>query len=414
MVMERLRNIVDQMENDLIRLRRNIHSYPEVGFKEYKTSALIKDWLKSCKITEYKEFAETGVACLIRGIKPDPVIGIRVDIDAIYAEDKTNTPYTSQNKGIVHACGHDVHTVIGLGVAKVFSTLADSLSGSVKVIFQPSEEMPEHKDNSNFDIYEEPPTGLRGAVVAVNEGVLRNPDVDALLGIHCCAGLRAGQIGYQYGHPIAGSGNFHITVSGNAGHAAQPHQCTDSIVIAAQVITALHTNMSRKIKPGDPVTMTIGTIKGGTRRSSVPGKVDMTGTVRAFDNTLLSATVPEMMERTIKGITEANSASYVFDYGVDIMPVKNDDKIVASAAKSLKQLLGDNALEMHEYDFISDDFSFMSQLVPSLYLKLGISNENSSTRHPLHSVYFNVDESCISTGVLSISKIILDILRGNP
>ncbi len=409
--MERLRNIVSSMENDLICLRRNIHSYPEVGFKEYKTSALIKDWLESCQITEYKEFAQTGVACLIKGTKPDPVIGVRVDIDAIYAEDRKNTPYASKNKGIAHACGHDVHTTIGLGVAKVFSALADSLPGSVKVIFQPSEEMPKNDGNSNFDIYEEAPTGLRGATVAVNEGVLCNPGVDALLGIHCCTGLRAGQVGYQYGNPIAGGANFHITISGKAGHAALPHQCADSIMIAAQVITALHTNMSRKIKPGDPVTMTIGTIKGGTRRSSVSGKVDMTGTVRAFDNTMLSTTIPEMMETTIKGITEANSASYVFDYGVDIMPVKNDDKVVTSAAGSLKQLLGDNALEMHEYDFISDDFAFMSQLVPSLYLKLGISNENSSTRHPLHSVYFDVDESCISTGVLSISKIILDILN---
>lgn len=404
-----LKERLQEIEHELIQIRRDLHAHPERGFEEYRTSQIIVKWLEDCGVMFRAGIAGTGVVGIIEGVNPGPTLGVRVDIDAVLVADKKEVPYASTVPGLAHACGHDVHTVIGLGLAKVLSERRDQLSGKVKLIFQASEELPRRASEHTYDVFTEPPVGIRGATLAIQEGVLENPKVDKLIGIHCWPGLRAGQIGYQYGATMAGTGNFHLAILGKGGHAATPHKTVDPMPIAGQIICALQTVVSRKVDPSYPLVLTIGTIKGGTRRSVITDRIDLTGTVRALDPVLLEQVVPEIMERLIKGIVEGNGASYVFEYGVDQPPVVNDDGLVRAAAASLKKTLGENAIELKEAPMTAEDFSFMARLVPAVYLKLGTSNQDERTHYPLHSPRFDVDESCIRWGILAITQFIYDL-----
>lgn len=401
---------VSDIEQELIETRRDLHKHPEQGFLEFRTSKKISEWLEESGIETRKGIVGTGVVGIIRGQEEGPTIGLRVDIDALNTQDKKAVEYASTNPGLCHACGHDVHTTVGLGVAKVLSRLRKHIKGNVKLIFQASEELPRKVEGQVFDPYTEYPVGKRGADLAVEAGVLENPTVDRLIGVHCWPSLEVGKIGYQYGPAMAGTGNFHIAILGKTGHAATPHKTVDAITIAAQVVMALQTVISRKMDPSYQLVLTIGTIKGGIRRSVITDRVDMTGTVRGFNPELMATEIPMHMENLIKGIAEGNGGSYIFEYGLDQPPVVNDDEVVTDTAKSLRKILGDNAVELHDAPMTGEDFSFMSRLVPSVYLKLGTHNDDQKTCYPLHNPNFDVDEKAIACGVKGIVQTMFDYL----
>ena len=407
-----LYTLVDELESRLIALRREFHSFPEIGFGEHQTSRKIVEWLSSDRDVELSQgVAGTGVVALIRGARPGPTIGLRVDIDALPVRDEKKCEYASKNPGLCHACGHDVHTSIGLGVARVVSLMRKDMGGNVKIIFQPSEESPLIPQTQGSDPYKEFSVGKHAADLVIEAGALENPRIDRLLGVHCWPSLNVGDIGYQYGAAMAAAGNFHFAVLGKGGHAARPHETIDAMPIAAQAILALQTVASRRVDPGCPFVLTIATVKGGTKRFNVADRIDFTGTVRCLDESLLRDDIPRYMEKIIKGVCEGNGGEYIFEYSQTCAAVVNDDTVVRDSAKALRKLVGVNAVELKDAPMTAEDFSSYSQKVPSLYLKLGTSGEGKGTRYPLHNPLFDVDERCIKTGVLGIAAIALDYLR---
>lgn len=411
MNIEIIKQKVNNIENELIKIRRDLHAHPEKGFEEYRTSEIVARWLNDCGVQVRTGVVGTGVVGIIEGKGPGPTIGVRVDIDGLSVPEKKEVEYASTVPGLSHACGHDVHTTIGMGVAKVLSELKGEFCGRVKLIFQASEELPMKVEGQVLDVYTEYPVGIRGANLAIEAGVLENPKVDRLLGIHCWPSLEVGKIGYQYGATMAGTGNFHIAILGKGGHAATPHRTVDPMPIVAEVIMALQTVVSRKVDPTYPLVLTIGTIKGGVRRSVITDRIDVAGTVRGLNTDVLEKEIPKHMEGIIKGITEGNGASYIFEYGVDEPPLVNDDRVVKETAISLKKILGENAVELKEAPMTAEDFSFLARLVPSIYMKLGTFNNNENTSYPLHNPKFDVDESCIGCGITGIVQTIFDYLE---
>jgi len=406
-----IRRKVAELEGELIRIRRDLHRHPELGFEEHRTASVIAKWLNHCDVRVREGVVGTGVVGVIEGGRPGRTIGVRVDIDALNISDNKDVAYASSIPELCHACGHDVHTTIGLGVAKIVAELRSEFAGAVKLIFQPAEEVPKPLPGKERDVYTEYPKGQRAADLAIKEGVLEDPRLDRLLGIHCWPSLKAGQIGYEYGPAMAGNGNFHIAVLGRGGHAATPHRTIDPMPIMAEVILALQTIISRKTEPGSRLVVTIGTIHGGRRRSIISDRVDITGTVRGLDTTVLEKEVSHYIERMVKGITEAHGAGYICEYGLDIPPVINDDDVVRDTSISLRKILGNDAVELKEAPMTAEDFSYMARLVPSIYMKLGTANENESTRFPLHNPNFDVDEACIACGVRGILQVIFDFLE---
>jgi amidohydrolase len=403
---------VDEVKSQLVAIRREFHSFPELGFKEHLTSRKIVNWLSSINDIEISTgVAGTGVVALIKGAETGPTIGLRVDIDALPIQDAKKTDYASKNQGLCHACGHDVHTTIGLGVAKIISGMKKELKGNIKIIFQPSEESPLKDDTQNSDPYTEFSVGKHAADLVIEAGVLENPPIDRLLGIHCWPSLKVGEIGYQFGAAMAAAANFHFTIKGKGGHAARPHEAIDAMTITAQVILALQTLVSRRVDPSCPFVLTLATIKGGTRRFNIADRIDLTGTARCFDENLLRNEIPRYMENIIKGISEGNEGEYVFEYGQPGSPVINDDVVVRDTVKSLRNIVGVNVVELKDAPMTAEDFSSYSKKVPSLYIKLGTAGDDKSTQYPLHNPLFDVDERCVGIGVLSIVKIILDYLK---
>ena len=387
-------------------MRERLHTEPELGTEEWKTAAMITEQLRSFGCTEIRTgIVRTGVMATIRGEMPGPVILLRVDMDALLIDDQSSA---GTRKIPCHCCGHDVHTALGLGAAKILMQSREQLHGTIKIFFQPSEERPiPMSARRSYDCYTEPPVGKRGACAAVEEGILQDPEPDRVLGIHCWPLLQAGKIGYEYGTAMSGTGNFHLAVLGKSGHAGMPHKAVDSIVTAAEIVEALQALISRKRDPSIPAVMNIGTIKGGTRRSVVCSRVDMAGTVRCPDTEYLSEVVPHSMEQIIRGVCEAMGAEYIFEYGVDQPPVVNDEMFVRHCASVLGATLGERAVELRECPMTAEDFSFLSQKIPALYLKLGTAG-GPETAYPLHNPNFDVDTACFETGLLGVCSILLD------
>lgn len=409
---ELLKERVESLHPFLIETRRDIHAHPERGFLEKRTSAKIIEILSDYKGIEITGglVGGTGVMATIRGKYVGPTIMLRVDIDCVLTQDKKDVPYCSQNDGLCHACGHDIYTTVGLGTAIILSELRDSLHGTAKVFFQPSEDFPCIPDEYlPIDVFTEKPDFPRAGGMAVDEGILEG--TDRLLGMHCWPQLRVGKIGYEPWAAMAGSANFHIAVLGKSGHAATPELTIDPIPIAAQIILGLQTIISRKKKASTPLVLTIGTIRGGSRRSVIGDRVDMTGTVRGFENDYMRNEVGSMFENMIRGICEANGASYICDYALNLPAVINDQTVIRDSVSSLKDLMGeDNVVELKDMPLTAEDFSYLSACVPALYMKLGVSNEEPRTQYALHNSFFDVDESCLSYGVCGVVKIITDYL----
>lgn len=405
---------VSDFKDQVKGLRETIHACPETGFEEYETAGLITETLREFGCTAIRTgLLHTGVLATIQGGHPGPVIMLRVDMDALEnMDDVKQVPYASVNKGICHACGHDVHTALGLGVAGILMRNQSDLHGTARIFFQPSEEKPFRViDQPAHDRYTEPPVGLRSAWLALREGILDNPSVDRLLGVHCWPSLEAGKVGYQYGPAMAGTGNFHLAILGRSGHAGLPQEGIDAVAIASQLVSAMQVAFSRRVDPNIALTLNVGTIRGGTRRSVIAERVDMAGTFRCADAGLLSEGIRPILEEVVSNTCRSMGGDYLLDYGVDQPPVINDRRVVSESAAVMKEFLGEEAVELTECAMTGDDFSFLSSRVPGLYLKLGTSGSDPATQFPLHSPSFDVDPACYQAGLLAISSILLDYLK---
>ncbi|MEO0986737.1 MAG: M20 family metallopeptidase [Cyanobacteria bacterium J06639_14] len=361
--------------------RRQIHQRPELGFQENQTAALIGQKLTEWGIEHQQGIAKTGVVAVIPGRQPGPVLAIRADMDALPIQELNNVEYQSQHPGVMHACGHDGHVAVALGTAYYLAQHRDSFRGTVKIIFQPAEE------------------GPGGAQPMIEAGVLENPDVDAIIGLHLWNNLPLGTVGVRSGALMAASEFFHCSIQGRGGHGAIPHQTVDSIVVAAQVINALQTIVSRNIDPLKSAVVTVGKLHAGSAVNVVADEAQMGGTVRYFDDAY-EGFFEQRLDQIIGGICQSYGAKYTLNYNALYPPVINDPDItelVRSAALSVIETPAGVVPDCQTMG--GEDMSFFLRAVPGCYFFLGSANESRNLTYPHHHPRFDFDESALSTGV---------------
>ncbi|WP_457628025.1 M20 family metallopeptidase [Persephonella sp.] len=380
---EEIRKAAQEIKEEIISWRRHIHMHPELSGEEKNTSRFVASKLKEFGVDEVIENfgGTTAVVGIIKG-KHDVTAALRADMDALPMQEKTGKPYASRIPNVMHSCGHDAHTAILLGAAKILTGLKEHLQGNVKLIFQPCEERHD----------------CGGAKKLVEEGVLENPDVSAIFGLHVFPELPAGKVGTRIGHFMASSDVFTIKIKGKGAHASRPHQGVDSVLVAAQVINTLHHIVSRKVDPLHPAVLTIGRIQGGYADNIIPDEVEMGGTVRTLSLELRDQ-IPKWMEHAIWGVTLSYGAAYEFDYRQGTPPVINDEKTTRFALGMMRDLLGkENVVELPEPTMGGEDFAEYLMKVPGTFIRLGIRNEEKGIKAPLHSPLFDIDEDALPVG----------------
>jgi amidohydrolase len=361
-----------------------------LSWQETKTAQRIIAWLQAQGIGDIQPLAGTGVVALIHGGQPGPTIMYRADIDALPITEEPTVDYASVNPGVMHACGHDGHTAIALMLASLYQQRRDQLKGNLKVVFQPAEE-----------------GGSGGAKALIEAGVMESPQVDAVLGLHILAELPAGVLGVAPGATMAATDNFELKIIGKGGHAAYPHRVVDPIVTAAQLVNALQTVVSRNVNPMQAAVVTVGTIHGGTQRNIVPDSVEITGTVRGYDQTVMEE-IPQRIEALARGITEAMGATYEFHHHPDNPPVVNDPDFTARVRGHAAQLVGESSIWEHRIT-AADDMSRYLQMAPGCYFWLGAADAEKGPQ-TLHQSHFTFDESCLALGLELARRVVEDYL----
>ena len=363
-------------------IRHHIHANPELSFHEYKTSAFVSEKLTSWGITHKTGIAGTGIVALIEGKNPGKrCIALRADMDALPILEANEVPYRSQNNGVMHACGHDVHTSCLLGAAHILYDLRDSWEGTVKLIFQPGEE--KHPG---------------GASIMIKEGVLENPKPEAIFALHVYPHLPTGTTGFRAGQYMASADEIYITIQGKGGHAALPHQTIDPIAISALVITGLQQIISRKGNPLIPSVLTFGKIQGGFATNVIPDQVDILGTFRTMDEKWRYEA-----HRWIKEFTEQTCSAYGATAIVEIPSgypsLFNDPALTVRAESWAKEYVGEQ--NVHELDMrmAGEDFSFYTHHVPGCFFRIGTSKAGKEFLAPVHNAHFDIDEESMKTGM---------------
>ena len=377
----------------VLELRRTIHRFPELGFEEHKTAALIESELQTLGV-EYQRLTPTGIRAIIRGAHPGPVAGLRADMDALPIPEDSGEPFSSEHPGIMHACGHDAHTAMLLGAVRELHEMRGRLHGNVVCIFQPAEEGPDPG----------------GALPLIEAGVLRDPDVDAIAMLHVDPRLQTGEIGITAGAVNAAADEFHVTVVGRGGHGAYPHTAADAIPAAASIVLGLQNIAARETDPLKSVVVTVGTIAGGYRNNVIADRVAMTGTFRSHDPAIRDE-LESRARRIIEGIAAAYNVSATLKVMYGYPPVINDANLAQQFANF-----------MHEHTSIGvqspaptmggEDFAYYAQRVPGLLVRLGIRNEAKGSTFPGHSAQFRIDEDCLPVGVETLVRFALAITSG--
>ncbi len=374
-------NLIAGVIDEVIEIRRYLHQNPELSQNEFNTMNTICSFLDKYGIEYEKNVADTGVVALIKGRTTNKVIGVRADIDALPVKEESNVDFKSMNESVMHACGHDIHTAILLGLGKLLKSMENDLNGSVKLFFQPAEET------------------VGGAERMIKEGCLENPDVDAVLGLHVSSDIEAGKIGIKYGKMYAASDMITINVSGAQTHGAYPHDGIDPIVISSNIIMALQTLVSRNIAPWNSAVFTIGSIHAGTSGNIISETAKMTGISRTLDvktRKLFQKRIVEVSENIAKSYGGKAEVNIVESYG----PLINDDSIVDLVKEAAIDSIGKNNIIIMEQPYLgTEDFSYFAAAKKSCFFSLGIRNEEKGYIYPIHSNKFAADEDSIPLGM---------------
>lgn len=388
----KIKEIIKEVEPEVVELRRDFHRFPETGFEEERTAGVIIDNLKKMGVEVKKGIAKTGVIGLIKGKKEKPVIALRADMDALTITEQNQIPYASREEGKMHACGHDAHVAILLGVARVLSQIKDHLPGQVKLIFQPAEE------------------GPGGAWPMIEEGALKEPDVDVILGLHVWMELPVGTIGVKAGPAFAAVDEFDLTLTGRSSHGARPQDGIDTIIVAANLINALQSIVSRNIDPIDSAVITIGKIEGGYRRNIIADRVRLEGTCRSLTPEVRDR-LEKRLKEVIKGVCSSYGCEYELVYRREYPPLINDGRITDRVKRVAEDILGkERVIEIEKPTLGGEDFAFFLQKVPGSFFLVGARNEEKGITAPHHNPYFNIDEDCLAIGVEVLVKTVLDFL----
>lgn len=371
--------LMEKVKSQVIQWRRYLHQYPELSYQEEQTAQFVYETLRSFGNLELSRPTPTSVVARLVGGKFGKVLAIRADMDALPIREENSFDFVSKNPGVMHACGHDGHTSMLLGAARVLSQMKEKIGGEVRFIFQHAEELPPG-----------------GGEELVRAGVMEG--VDAVIGAHLWSPLDIGKVGIVYGPMMASPDIFKIIIHGKGGHAALPHQTVDSIAVGAQVVTNLQHIASRCTDPLEPLVLSVTRFVGGNSHNVLPGSVEIEGTVRTLD-TGLRERVPGQIERVVKGITEAHGARYELEYKYGYRPVINDREITRLMEKSVQELFGEEAVAHLKPTMGGEDFSAYQQKAPGNFFFIGAGNPEKNSTYPHHHPRFTIDEDALEIGV---------------
>ena len=381
MLLERIKQRAKEIAPEFIEVRHHLHANPELSYQEFETSKFVQSKLNAFGIeTEVK--ATTGVIGLIRGKNPDSrIIALRADMDALPILEENEIGYKSTKHGVMHACGHDVHTTCLLGAAKILSETKNEWEGTVKLIFQPGEEK-----------------NPGGASILIKEGVLENPAPKAIFGMHVNPQLEIGKLSFRAGKVMASADEIYITIKGKGGHAAAPHSTTDIILVASQIVVSLQQIISRNNNPLSPSVLSITSFQGGFTTNVIPTEVKLMGTFRAMDEEWRFR-AHDLIRRYVSGLAHAMGAEADINIDVGYPVVYNNEKLNERARAIGESFMGEANVEETEMRMGAEDFGYYCQKIPGCFFRLGTRNESKGITSGVHTPKFNIDESAIETGI---------------
>ncbi len=380
-MLERIQALAKQIAPQVIEWRRHLHAHPELSYQEFQTSAFVQEKLKQLDIP-FQVMSTTGVVGLIEGKNPDSrIVALRADMDALPITEETALPYKSMNEGVMHACGHDVHTACLLGAAQILQTSRADWSGTVKLIFQPGEEK-----------------NPGGASLLIRDGVLENPKPEAIVALHVNTLLEAGKASFRSGKVMASADELYFTIKGKGGHAASPHLTVDPILISAHLITALQQLISRHNQPFNPTVLSITSIQGGTATNVIPEQVKLMGTFRAMDENWRKE-AHEKIRRLSVDLVRSMGGELDLHIDVGYPCVHNDEKVNEACRQLSVDYIGNDQVSETELRMGAEDFGYYAQQIPACFFRLGTRNESKGIIHGVHTPRFDVDESALEIGV---------------
>jgi len=380
---------VEKLAAELIALRRKLHEHPELAFEEHETAKAVAGFLEKLGIPFRKAVGKTGIVALIDGGKPGPTVGIRADMDALPINEQTGLPFASKVPGKMHACGHDVHTVIALGVAATLAGMKSELRGRVKLIFQPAEET------------------LSGAQAMIADGALEDPKMDVVLGYHNWPAVEAGKVGYNTEAVMSSADAFDITLKGREGHGAHPHMGIDALAAGAYLVAQLQTIVSREVKPLSPAVLTVGEFHAGTARNIIAGAAQLKGIVRTMEAGV-SAQIEAAMRRMLEGIKASMRVEYTLDWKRVAPALRNHKPTLERVLRAAREALGaENVVELPEASMGSEDFAWFAERVPAAHLRIGSKIAGLDTA--IHRANYDCNEAAIPLGVRVMTRAVLEL-----
>jgi len=385
MIKEKIQTLAAQVFNDVVAFRQHLHANPELSFKEYETSKFIKEKLQSWGIP-FSSMADTGVVGIIKGALPsDQVIALRADMDALPIFEANDKPYASKNPGVMHACGHDVHSSSLLGTAYILNSLKDTFGGTIKLIFQPAEEVLPG-----------------GASIMIKEGVLENPVPHNIVGQHVMPLIQSGKVGFRSGIYMASTDELYVTVHGKGGHGAQPHQNIDPVLITAHILVALQQIVSRNADPRLPTVLSFGKVNANGATNIIPNEVKLEGTFRTLNEDWRKEALARM-KKMAEGIAESMGGSCDFNIMHGYPFLINEEALTANAKMYAEEYLGKENVEDLDIWMAAEDFAYYSQVTNACFYRLGTGNPAKNTMNSVHTPNFDIDEDALktSTGLMA-------------
>jgi amidohydrolase len=381
MLKEKIKILAHSYQKNFIDIRRHLHAQPELSYKEFETSKFVQQKLAEFEIP-FNVIAVTGVVGIIQGENPESrIFALRADMDALPIQEENDVPYKSNNEGVMHACGHDVHTTCLLGAAKILNELKNEWEGTVKLIFQPGEER-----------------NPGGASIMIKEGVLDHPKPQGIAALHVNPGLEAGKLSFRSGRVMASADEIYITIKSKGGHAAAPHLTADTILVASHLVVSLQQIISRNNNPTSPSVLSICSFKGGNTTNVIPSEVKLMGTFRAMDEEWRAKAHQLIRKQTIE-LAAAMGAEAEIHIDVGYPTVDNDEQLTMAAKEIARNFMGDKNVLETELRMGAEDFGYYTQKIPGCFFRLGVRNESLGIVHNVHTPRFNIDESAIETGM---------------
>lgn len=380
-MIEKIKALAKQYAPEFIGVRQHLHANPELSYQEFETSKFVQAKLKEFGIP-FEIMATTGVVGLIKGKNPDKkIVALRADMDALPINEENDVPYKSKNDGVMHACGHDVHTTCLLGAAKILNELKNEWEGTIKLVFQPGEEK-----------------NPGGASLMIKDGVLDNPKPASIFGLHVHPGLAIGKLSFRSGKVMASADELYITIKGKGGHAASPHLCVDPILIASHLIIALQQVVSRNNNPHNPTVLSITAFNGGTTTNVIPNEVKLKGTFRAMDEEWRFK-AHELIRKITTDLVHSMGAEVDLLIDVGYPSVYNNEELHEVAKEKAITYIGNENVEETEKRMGAEDFGYYTQQIPGCFFRIGVMNEAKGITSGVHTPTFNIDENAIETGM---------------